>query len=265
MPLPRPAAVTSGAANSRRCRAIHPKPRAACSAPDGRSPARPPKLICAPAASPAARLARLCAITPRSITARRAMLRSKSGRLCLLQSPIPAAGSPASSAPGSIAAGPTRRRSPILAARSAICSAMASASAPPRDVRALAGEGIETDARAQIGIADAAHDRRALGQPPRRPRPLPCRCLALYVARDNDAAGRKAAERLHERGEALGIEVATSCRSTAISMWTSAVSAPRRCSAHLAAQLAPADVRVSPARRRSARGRRELPLGLVPE
>jgi hypothetical protein len=29
----------------------------------------------------------------------------------------------------------------------------------------------------------------------------------LYVARDNDAAGFKAAERLHERGEAAGIEV----------------------------------------------------------
>ena len=29
----------------------------------------------------------------------------------------------------------------------------------------------------------------------------------LYVARDNDAAGIKAAKRLHERGEAAGIDV----------------------------------------------------------
>ena len=29
----------------------------------------------------------------------------------------------------------------------------------------------------------------------------------LYVARDNDAAGLKAAKRLHERGEAAGIDV----------------------------------------------------------
>ena len=29
----------------------------------------------------------------------------------------------------------------------------------------------------------------------------------LYVARDNDAAGLRAAKRLHERGKALGIEV----------------------------------------------------------
>ncbi len=36
---------------------------------------------------------------------------------------------------------------------------------------------------------------------------LPPPLLRLYVARDNDAAGLKAATRLHERGKALGIDV----------------------------------------------------------
>ena len=35
----------------------------------------------------------------------------------------------------------------------------------------------------------------------------PATLARLYVARDNDAAGRMAAERLHERGESAGIEV----------------------------------------------------------
>jgi Toprim domain-containing protein len=63
----------------------------------------------------------------------------------------------------------------------------------------------------------------------------------LYVARDNDAAGLHAAERLRERGEALGIEVcdlvpvhgdfnADLCRLGHAAML-----------AHLAAQLVPAD------------------------
>ncbi|MGH7102733.1 MAG: DUF7146 domain-containing protein [Acetobacteraceae bacterium] len=36
---------------------------------------------------------------------------------------------------------------------------------------------------------------------------LPAAPVRLYVARDNDAAGRTAAERLHDRGQAAGIEV----------------------------------------------------------
>ncbi len=36
---------------------------------------------------------------------------------------------------------------------------------------------------------------------------LPPALRRLYVARDNDAAGLKAAERLHERGAAAGIDV----------------------------------------------------------
>jgi hypothetical protein len=63
----------------------------------------------------------------------------------------------------------------------------------------------------------------------------------LYVARDNDAAGRKAAQRLRERGEALGIEICDLvpvhgdfnldlCRLGAATML-----------AHVVAQLVPAD------------------------
>ena len=64
----------------------------------------------------------------------------------------------------------------------------------------------------------------------------------LYVVRDNDAAGINAAKRLHERGEAAGIEVrelvpvhgdfnANLCRLGALALL-----------AHLVPQLAPDDV-----------------------
>jgi hypothetical protein len=69
-----------------------------------------------------------------------------------------------------------------------------------------AGEGIETvlalksvlPALPMVAGLSANH-LAALAFPPALRR--------LYVARDNDAAGRKAAERLHERGAAAGIEV----------------------------------------------------------
>ena len=79
----------------------------------------------------------------------------------------------------------------------------------------------------------------ALGQPPRRSRSLPCPLRRLYVARDNDAAGRRAAKQLHERGEGAGIDVrdlvpvdtdfnADLCRLGALALL-----------AHLVPQLAP--------------------------
>ena len=75
----------------------------------------------------------------------------------------------------------------------------------------------------------------------------------LYVARDNDAAGIKAAKRLHERGEAAGIEVrdlvpvhddfnADLCRLGASALL-----------AHLVPQLAPDDLARFACRRGSAR------------
>ena len=91
-----------------------------------------------------------------------------------------------------------RRRSPIRAGRSAICSATASASASPTDVLA-AGEGIETMLALKSVLPDlpmiaglSANHLAALDLAPRWRR--------LYVARDNDAAGLIAAERLHDRG-----------------------------------------------------------------
>ena len=58
---------------------------------------------------------------------------------------------------------------------------------------------------------------------------LPPALRRLYVARDNDAAGLKAAKRLRERGIAPVSKSASSCRSMATSTSTSAVSAPTAC------------------------------------
>jgi hypothetical protein len=71
---------------------------------------------------------------------------------------------------------------------------------------------------------------------------LPPALMRLYIARDNDAAGLKAAERLHERGHAAGIEVRDLvpvhgdfnldlCRLGPMAMLD-----------HLASQLVPADL-----------------------
>jgi hypothetical protein len=96
--------------------------------------------------------------------------------------------SPAFSARGSIRGAAPRHRSPILVARSAI------------------SEGIETMLalksvlpRLPMVAALSANHLAALDFGPALRR--------LYVARDNDAAGIRAAERLRERGEAAGIDV----------------------------------------------------------
>jgi hypothetical protein len=114
------------------------------------------------------------------------------------------------------------------------------APAPAKADVLAAGEGIETvlalksvlPALPMVAGLSANH-LAALAFPPALRR--------LYVARDNDAAGRKAAERLRERGEVAGIEVCDLvpvhgdfnldlCRLGAGVMLR-----------HLAAQLAPAD------------------------
>ena len=74
-------------------------------------------------------------------------------------------------------------------------------SLPPRSGHSRRRRRRRDHAGAQIGAALIACDCRALGQPPRRPRSLPPAPRRLYVARDNDAAGLKAANRLHERGD----------------------------------------------------------------
>ena len=122
---------TSGAEKPRRRPATRPRPPAVCSAPDARSQVRKPKPISALGASPVISIGWRCVFTRGSGTARPRRRPLKPGRHCLPPSPIPVAGSPASSAPGSIATGPTRRRSPIRAAPSVIFSATASVSALP--------------------------------------------------------------------------------------------------------------------------------------
>ncbi len=113
-----------------------------------------------------------------------------------------------------------------------------------------AGEGIETmlalksvlPALPTIAALSASH-LAALDFSPAPGSDHPTRALRrLYVARDNDAAGLHAARRLHERGEAAGIEVhdlvpvdgdfnADLCRL-----------GPAALLAHLIPQLAPGDV-----------------------
>ncbi|MFC5358596.1 DUF7146 domain-containing protein [Azospirillum himalayense] len=109
-----------------------------------------------------------------------------------------------------------------------------------RDVLA-AGEGVETvlalrtalPALPMVAALSAGH-LAALRLPPTLRR--------LYVARDNDAAGRRAAERLGSRAEALGIEalvLAPVLGDLNDDLLAHGVAALR---AHLRAQLAPEDV-----------------------
>ena len=64
----------------------------------------------------------------------------------------------------------------------------------------------------------------------------------LYVARDNDAAGRHAAERLHERGQAAGIEVRDLVPVHEDFNADLCALGPAALLAHLAPQLVPADL-----------------------
>ena len=112
-----------------------------------------------------------------------------------------------------------------------------------------AGEGIETMLALKSALpllpmiaALSANHLAALDLTP-APGSAPGQALRrLYVARDNDAAGRRAAERLHERADAAGIDVrdlapvdidfnADLCRLGASALL-----------AHLVPQLAPDDV-----------------------
>ena len=64
----------------------------------------------------------------------------------------------------------------------------------------------------------------------------------LYVARDNDAAGRHAADRLHERGQAAGIEVRELVPVHEDFNADLCALGPAALLAHLAPQLVPADL-----------------------
>jgi Toprim domain len=63
----------------------------------------------------------------------------------------------------------------------------------------------------------------------------------LYIARDNDTAGRRAAEKLHERGEDAGIDVRDLVPAHADFNLDLCRLGPRALLAHLAEQLVPAD------------------------
>jgi hypothetical protein len=65
--------------------------------------------------------------------------------------------------------------------------------------------------------------------------------LRLYVARDNDAAGLKAAERLHERGLAAGIEIRELVPVYGDFNLDLCRLGPEGMRAHLADQLVPSD------------------------
>jgi Toprim domain len=71
---------------------------------------------------------------------------------------------------------------------------------------------------------------------------LPPALLRLYVARDNDPAGLKAAHRLHERGTALGIDVRDLVPVHADFNLDLCRLGPAALLAHLAAQLVPSDL-----------------------
>ena len=64
----------------------------------------------------------------------------------------------------------------------------------------------------------------------------------LYVARDNDAAGRHAATRLHERGQAAGIEIRDLVPVHEDFNADLCALGPAALLAHLAPQLVPADL-----------------------
>ena len=81
---------------------------------------------------------------------------------------------------------------------------------------------------------------------------LPPAPLRLYVARDNDAAGLKAATRLHERGKALGIDVRELVPVHGDFNLDLCCLGANRMLAHLADQLVPSDrTRFLPDARRS--------------
>ena len=166
--LPRPPERIAPARRPRR--ADRPRPLAVCSAPAARFPARRPRPICAPAASPAARLARLALPPVRLLPRKPRTLRSSSGRPCSPRSPISTARSPASCAPGSIRA--VRRKRRFADPRRALGHLLGNGVrfGDSRATILAAGEGVETMLALKSVLPPAADDRRALGQPPRRPR-----------------------------------------------------------------------------------------------
>ena len=148
------------------------KPRAGCFTPGFRSRIPMPKPICAPAASPRRSTACRCASIPGSGIGATAIPAASPGRDCSPPSPMCTAGSPAFTAPGSIAVRP--EKAPLPDPRRALGHLLGNGvrfgPAEPAPAQAgvlLAGEGIETVLVAEIHLAPYADDRGTVGQPSR--------------------------------------------------------------------------------------------------
>ena len=184
---------------------------AGCFAPECLSSERGPRPISAPAASPGVSTGRRCAFTRRFGIELMPTHPASRGRACSPPSPILAAASPAFIAPWLDRAHPDK--APLADPRRALGHLLGNGvrfgPAEPAPAKAgvlLAGEGIETVLSLKCVLpglpmiaALSANHLAALDLAPMLAR--------LYVARDRDAAGRMAAERLHARGSAAHIEV----------------------------------------------------------
>ena len=186
--LPRPVDPIAGASEPRIASSPDP-PRlpAACFMPAARCPARRPRPICAPAASPQALDWPALRFHPSVYYRADETPNSSCGRRCSPPSPRWTAPSAAFSAPGSTATGPPRRHCPIRAARIGCLLGNGVRFGKAADIVA-AGEGIETMLALKSVLPDlpmiaglSANHLAALD--------LPSSLRRLYVARDNDAAG----------------------------------------------------------------------------
>ena len=170
-----------------------------------------------------------CATTRRSITANRSKRRSKPGRRCLPRSPISTA---------HITGIQRTWLDPRRPAKAPLAD-------PRRALGHLLGNGVRfgaadrharrrrrhrDHARAQIGAALLADDRRALGQPSRRPRPAPALCAASMSRATTTRPVSKRRTGCANAATPPASKSATSCRSMATSTSICAVSAPTACS-----------------------------------
>ena len=170
-------------------------------------PARRPRLICAPVASPDGSAGPPCATTRRSTIARRSTLRSKAGRRCFRRIVTDLDGN----ITGIQRTWLDRRRpdkAPLADPRRALGNLLGNGVRFGKAADILAaGEGVETMLALESVLPSlpviaglSANHLAALDLPSA---PVLRR---LYIACDNDAAGFRAAQRLRERGIAAGIE-----------------------------------------------------------
>ena len=248
--LSRPAAPapTSIAAAHRPRQADPPKPRAASFAPAARFPARPPKPICAPAASPRRSTGPPCAITRRSITAQ-----AEDAPLELWPALLAAVTDLAGTITGILRTWldpPRPAKAPLADPRRALGHLLGNGVrfGDAADILA-AGEGVETMLALKSVLpllpmiaGLSANHLAALDLPPALRR--------LYVARDNDAAGLKAAQRL-ARTRTAGLDVRELVPVHGDFNLDLCRLGPDGLRAHLADQLVPSD---------RARFRRSSPL-----